>query len=467
MSETYMFMSAPAAVEGDRRKKYREQAELEEELGRTSNMMFDPRVHRGATCVRPDNLERMMKLKEEPERPKRPRQSKASLIRQGRIRPIVPSVSELHEKIQVTKERVEVPLHLYLIEQETPILTNNEGAQTDTFLKEPPTPDYIPVKSGVDMETQIENEAVFNFDRDVSTILAVVISKTLEQSLLEVQQEEEFRWMKSEKSRLEDKEMARQKDAQELEQQERARLIEKAKIVRKDQQRAEQEKQLQDLLAANVFARYYLQGLQESCFQDLTRLNMFYDPVEKEAEALIPWLKEEIMKNLSGIGGNRSGLEEKRGWVDVLLQNALDTIHKEAHQAYSNRAQAKKLQDNQKAAKEREIQENLFRNRKLKLKIGSKFLESMGIILPTINIQANETIEATLAKVTEWMDANMPESMLEKLELFHNEKFLDNSRFLWELGEDLSGLSLRVPSKEILSDLAQDAENDEADEEVE
>lgn len=443
--ETYVFMSAPAAVEGDRRRKYREQAERDE-LGAPSNMMFDPRVNRGVTCVKPDNVARVNALKEaQAIEPKRHRTSKATLIRQGKIRATPPSVAQLHEKIVVAKERVEVPLHLYLLEQGTPVGTCHEEAQTDAFLAEPPTPDYIPEKRGVDVETQVENEALFNFDRDVATILAVVISKTMEQSLLEVRQEEELRWMSSEKSRLEDKETARKREAEQLELQERSRLLAKAEIIAKEHARAEQEKQLQEKLDANVFSRRFLQGLQESCFEDLTRLRVFYDPVEKESESFIPWLKDQVMHNLSGSEGKFGGLEEKRNWVDSLLQNALNTIQREAHQAYTTRLEQRQLDERQRAEREQAARDALFRNRKLKLKIRAQFLEARGAFLPSISTQASATIGATVEKILLWMEENVSEVLAANQLVFTlKDEPIDHSRFLWELGEDLSGLSLSM-----------------------
>lgn len=82
-----------------------------------------------------------------------------------------------------------------------------EGAtQTDAFLDQPPTPLFIPKKSGDDVATQIlpgtrlrpflghrERTAgeLFDFDEEVKPIVTYIVGRTLEQSLVEVHEERE------------------------------------------------------------------------------------------------------------------------------------------------------------------------------------------------------------------------------------------------------------------------------------
>ena len=63
--------------------------------------------------------------------------------------------------------------------------------QTDAFMDRP-TPLFIPMKIGVDVETQIESGDLFDFDFEVEPILEVLVGKTLEQGLMEVMEEEEL-----------------------------------------------------------------------------------------------------------------------------------------------------------------------------------------------------------------------------------------------------------------------------------
>ena len=50
----------------------------------------------------------------------------------------------------------------------------------------------MPKKTGIDEETQIWDYELFDYDWEVNPILNVVVDKTLEQALLEVEEETEL-----------------------------------------------------------------------------------------------------------------------------------------------------------------------------------------------------------------------------------------------------------------------------------
>lgn len=78
--------------------------------------------------------------------------------------------------------------------------------QTDAWMDRPVTPLFVPAKTGADVETQIMPGDLFNFDQEVKVssfltrpfltplkpILEVIVGKTMEQSMLEVMEEEEL-----------------------------------------------------------------------------------------------------------------------------------------------------------------------------------------------------------------------------------------------------------------------------------
>ena len=64
--------------------------------------------------------------------------------------------------------------------------------QTDDFIKKPPTPTYVPKKTGIDKITQIEDYDLFDYDTEVQPILNVLLTKTAEQAILEVEEETEL-----------------------------------------------------------------------------------------------------------------------------------------------------------------------------------------------------------------------------------------------------------------------------------
>ena len=80
------------------------------------------------------------------------------------------------------------------------------SSQTDTFLKRPVTPEYIPRKTGVDISTQVEDvRELFIFDKEVQPIVDVIVAKTLEQALFEVTSEEELGALSSEATKYTNK----------------------------------------------------------------------------------------------------------------------------------------------------------------------------------------------------------------------------------------------------------------------
>jgi hypothetical protein len=98
--------------------------------------------------------------------------------------------------------RIEVDLTYFLQEQGREKPKEIEvKCQTDNFQPKPPSPKYVPKKTGIDKITQIEDYDLFDYDREVQPILNVLLTKSVEQALLEVEEEtelEEIRKFKSE-----------------------------------------------------------------------------------------------------------------------------------------------------------------------------------------------------------------------------------------------------------------------------
>lgn len=56
----------------------------------------------------------------------------------------------------------------------------------------PPTPIFIPNEKGVDKETQVIDEELFDFELEVEPILQVLVGKCVEAARIEVIEEYEF-----------------------------------------------------------------------------------------------------------------------------------------------------------------------------------------------------------------------------------------------------------------------------------
>ena len=81
---------------------------------------------------------------------------------------------------------MDIQTDAYLEELTDLVPEMEQETQTDAFLDRPITPAFIPQKRGADVETQIEDGDLFDFDYEVEPILEVIVGKTLEQGLMEV-----------------------------------------------------------------------------------------------------------------------------------------------------------------------------------------------------------------------------------------------------------------------------------------
>lgn len=108
----------------------------------------------------------------------------------------------------VTKPFAEedVDIMKYLVEPEDAIVLTKEcTTQVDEFKPLPAPLSYIPRKTGVDKHTQVEDEReLFVFDLEVAPMLEVIVRKTLEQAVVEVEQEYELHLLHNEVARYEE-----------------------------------------------------------------------------------------------------------------------------------------------------------------------------------------------------------------------------------------------------------------------
>jgi len=149
MADVQNFSSAPQAVRS--RPKYRE----DDPNSTGKNIMHDKRVVRGntyASLVMPqqDNMAEIQKQREAQRR-------RLMRANQTKRRPGTPEavMGRKHMDIQTDSYLEELTERTVEFEAET---------QTDFLLDRPPSPLFMPAKVGVDIETQIEEGELFDFD---------------------------------------------------------------------------------------------------------------------------------------------------------------------------------------------------------------------------------------------------------------------------------------------------------------
>ncbi|XP_045916694.1 radial spoke head protein 3 homolog [Micropterus dolomieu] len=287
---SYTFSSRPRPVEN--RSKYREPPS-EQTQSNYGNIMYDRRVVRGNTYAQhiiptmaqpdPGETQRQQEIRRRAIARKRVREQ---------FRPSTPDALQ-------GRKHIDVQTDLYLEELSDVIVATDIECQTDAFLDKPTTPLFIPAKSGKDVETQIEEGELFDFDREVQPVLEVLVGKTIEQSLEEVMEEEELACLRAQQRAFEELRNNELAEVQRLQEQERRHSQEKERRIAEQKEVLKKERETAEKIAARAYTQQYLADLLPAVFTSLRSHGYFYDPVEKEIETdFFPWLMAEVNNTL-------------------------------------------------------------------------------------------------------------------------------------------------------------------------
>ncbi|KAK2856100.1 hypothetical protein Q5P01_004835 [Channa striata] len=306
---SYTFSSRPRPV--DNRSKYREPPS-DKTHSNYGNIMYDRRVVRGNTYAQhiipttaqsdPAEAQRQQELR---------RRAIARRRVKDQFRPKTPEALQGRKHIDVQTE-------LYLEELSDVIVATDIECQTDAFLDRPASPLFIPAKSGKDVQTQIVEGELFNFDREVQSVLEVLVGKTIEQSLLEVMEEEELACLRAQQRAFEERRNNELAEVQRLQEQERRHTQEKERRIAQQKEALKEEKEIAEKIAARAYTQQYLANLLPAVFTSLRSHGYFFDPVEKDIETdFFPWLMDEVNNSL-----------EKRFAARELLDNIIHEVTK-------------------------------------------------------------------------------------------------------------------------------------------
>ncbi|KAI5773744.1 RSPH3 [Gulo gulo luscus] len=290
---TYTYTSRPRALPCQRRRYRDSIMQPAEEPMHYGNIMYDRRVIRGNTYAlqmgplpgQPDPLEiqRQQQAK---------RRALARKRAQEQLRPRTPEPVE-------GRKHVDVQTEIYLEEIADHIIEVDVECQTDAFLDRPPTPLFIPAKTGKDVATQILEGELFDFDLEVKPMLEVLVGKTIEQALLEVMEEEELANLRASQHAYEELRSVELAEVQRLEDQERRHREEKERRKQQQWEVVYKHNETSQKVAARVFAQRYLADLLPSVFDSLRDGGYFYDPIERDIEmGFLPWLMNEVEKTM-------------------------------------------------------------------------------------------------------------------------------------------------------------------------
>jgi len=303
---TYSFKSAPRVPWNPNRKKFRPPDEVPPPIP-YGNMMYDRRVVRGpafmqhpvATIGQESQAARQAEARRRAmaRRKAQSHRSRALRLRLGTPPPVE---GRKHEDVQTD---------LYLEEIFDHPVEMSIGTQTDYFIDRPPSPKYIPCKTGVDVSTQIYPGELFHFDTEVRPILEVLVGKTMEQSLMEVLEEDELAALREQQRIYKEAKDAEVAEQQRLEEQERRNKEEMEARVREQEEAVFYQKETEDRVAASVITTGYIADLLPSVLTGLKEAGYLYDDIKEDVdEDFMEWLLSEVKTEMKRVVEDRDFL---------------------------------------------------------------------------------------------------------------------------------------------------------------
>nr|CUU99739.1 hypothetical transcript [Hymenolepis microstoma] len=167
------------------------------------------------------------------------------------------------------------------------------------MLDRPPSPIFVPAKTGMDASTQILPGDLFDFDIEVIPVLEVLVGKTMEQALLEVCEEEELARIREQQMRFEEIRAADLIEMQRLEERERRYREEKERRIAQHKIYEAKRKETIEKIAARNFARVYIEPLIPNVYEQLHLNGYFTDSIENDIEDnFIPELLDGVCEEL-------------------------------------------------------------------------------------------------------------------------------------------------------------------------
>ncbi|KAL0228587.1 hypothetical protein RCL1_004730 [Eukaryota sp. TZLM3-RCL] len=299
---SYNFVARPKAVIEQTDKPYRDSS-----TNPPQNLMYDRRIVRGSTINTPlfrSQVQQHFTTQKSSSIKRRKSQGRDHSLSPIPV-DIAPVDGRLHNEIQTEQYLEELNDHAEEV---------NVGLQTDPFLDRPPTPEFIPQKTGIDIDTQIEEGDLFDFDTEVVPILDILVSKVLEQGLAEVLEEEELEALKRRQDDFVQRRNAELSQTERLEAMERRKREEIERRRKQAQQKKQREDELARKLAITSFSRSLLQNLETNAIHSLSRLGFFSCRIAAEVEAsVIPFITAEVVEKV------RSREESRKVLNDVIL----------------------------------------------------------------------------------------------------------------------------------------------------
>lgn len=382
---TYSFSSQPKPV-GATRKKYRDPNEVVDPAmyrdPKETCISWDKRVHRGNTysMYTQNAIKEALEQAENPPAPVIPRRRRAK-------------EKSLFDMGMPEKERVAVDLTDNLVAKEVIPVLDSVEAQTDEFLPEPPPEQYQPQKTGVDETTQVEDGELFIFDFEVEPILEVLINKTLEQSIMEVEEEFELDQMSGFKTEWMKRQAAMMKDWEAQVAEEGVRWEKKEEVLRLKREEKRREAQVLLKIQSLAVAKAHLKNLVPDAVKSLQE-EAFPDTKEQAVVRLfMPGVFAEVQKQIKG---------------KAAAESVISSIVKKDVKArqVSQIAARQVLVDKWNILEARRLEEAKTKRGNIRIYVPDE--NGTPIAVGPIQIGSQDSIEDVQSQVEAWLEANQP-----------------------------------------------------------
>jgi len=217
------------------------------------------------------------------------------------------------------RKHMDIQTDSYLEKLTDRVVEFEAETQTDFFLDRPPSPLFMPAKIGIDIETQIEDGELFDFDVECEPVLEVLVGKTLEQSMMEVLEEEELASLQRHQEDFEKRRNAELLEVQRMEAAEKRRADEVQRRVAQQAARHEQDICTMRKVLARQIASEHLQGLKGRLLQNLEDAGVFVDVGSMAVETkFMPGLLQAVVQQIQNS-------TQEHALADAVISSSVDS----------------------------------------------------------------------------------------------------------------------------------------------
>jgi hypothetical protein len=236
---------------------------------------------------------------------------------------------------------------------------------------------------------------------EVEPLLNVLIGKTLEVSLMEVEEEEELKAIRADKERYIKERLEEQQRILKDEEAEVARVQQKDELKKREQERVQREREVSAKVFACLSVKALVEKAQKSAFDGMEQSGVFYDPDVKMVEdEFMPWLYKNVDDGYKKV-------VEAQALVDEMIMASLQQQEIEQNNLIGllRQAEEARIKAEKEAAKQAQIERETIRIflDSSDLGLGDEVPEKIG----PIPVRETLPLEETEKVIQAWIKENM------------------------------------------------------------